>query len=450
MERTLGDHPRALVARNNIANCMQHMGRDDAARELRMRAIQDGERLLGHNHPIVLSMYGSDALLKQRLQRPTEAMALYQCILGRLEEGVVVPAPTPPAPHASPASAPPPLSHQVLGGSQEDQQEQVHERERLWSDSLMGLAQCLITLGRPTEALPLLERAAALASHHWGMSHSSTLRARTALGWCLMRLNTRLEEALGHFQHGMAAGEGVWGKQHPEYFTARDNVAQCLQRLGRDAEALPLFQQSLQQVQQHYSEGSPPVLSALSNLATCMLGAGQAQDAEALFHKVLQAVQHAVPACQQGPTSQATAPAQGQITGINSSSNNNNSSSSKPTDVPPQAAESRMQSIAFVATNGLARCKAASGQAAEGLVLAHQNLASSEASLGPNSPIMLASLEAVAACLAALGRKADAVSMLQRAHTGWLAADDPVRADKVQRQLVAIQATVVGTTTPTN
>ncbi|MFI6128479.1 tetratricopeptide repeat protein [Micromonospora sp. NPDC051141] len=120
---------------------------------------------------------------------------------------------------------------------------------------LDNLAQTLVDLGRPAEALPLQQRALAISEAALPEGHPSVALRLDNLAYTLGRLG-RAAEALPLRQRALAISEAALPEGHPDVALRLDNLAYTLGRLGRAAEALPLRQRAAEMRQTNGSKAS--------------------------------------------------------------------------------------------------------------------------------------------------------------------------------------------------
>jgi tetratricopeptide (TPR) repeat protein len=87
IDERFADRPDIAVdIRNTLAESLQARFRTEAAGQQYERAAQDGERLFGrHDHRVLMALNGLAAVRKDQ-SRMSEAVAIYEDILGRIEE----------------------------------------------------------------------------------------------------------------------------------------------------------------------------------------------------------------------------------------------------------------------------------------------------------------------------------------------------------------------------
>jgi len=121
---------------------------------------------------------------------------------------------------------------------------QVDKAGSIGAPVLVDLAQALIALERPSEAIPHLERALALSEQNQGADHPETARVRLLLA-------------------------GAW------------------EATNQDERALGMFERVIADVRHHLGQGHPLLTEALSWLALCRLKCGAVQEAEKLLRQAV-------------------------------------------------------------------------------------------------------------------------------------------------------------------
>lgn len=131
------------------------------------------------------------------------------------------------------------------------------------AESHSNAAQVLIRLGRPTDALPLLERAVALNEGRWAYRFNLA-RCRGLLGdWI-----------------GAASDYGAAADLFPDDYATLFNHAQALHRAGREAEAVARYKEAI--------KAKPDDPSFHLALGISEEARGQAADAAAAYRRFLE------------------------------------------------------------------------------------------------------------------------------------------------------------------
>jgi hypothetical protein len=113
------------------------------------------------------------------------------------------------------------------------------------------------------------------------------------LSWLCDRTATYLQEqaqpsvALPLFERALAIAEAVYGPEHPVVSTGLNNLALALRDLGRAGEALPLFRRALAIAEAVYGPEHPVVSTRLNNLAGALRALGRAGEALPLLERAL-------------------------------------------------------------------------------------------------------------------------------------------------------------------
>jgi tetratricopeptide (TPR) repeat protein len=234
---------------------------------------------------------------------------------------------------------------------------------------LTSVALCLWNLGRPAEAVPLLERALTIAQSAADPDAADIANRMDNLGRILSDLN-RSAEAVALHQQALAMAEAALGTAHPDLAVHLENLAIGLSNLGRAAEALPLQQRALAISEATLGPDHPDIAIRLTNLAVILGRLKRVSEAVPLEERALAISEAAL-----GP------------------------------DHPDVAAR----------LDNLAVSLAVLDRDAEAVVLQQRALAISEAALGPDHPDVALRLNNLAVSLAGLGRNAEALPLAERA-----------------------------------
>ena len=98
--------------------------------------------------------------------------------------------------------------------------------------------------GKPAEAVPIAERAVAVARERHGEEHAEF---GSALGWLaiIYQGQGRFAEAEPLHKRSLAIREKAWGPNHPNVGAALHNLAMLYREQGRYADAEPLMRRGL-------------------------------------------------------------------------------------------------------------------------------------------------------------------------------------------------------------
>ncbi len=145
-------------------------------------------------------------------------------------------------------------------------------------------ATSLYRMGRPLDALPLLESNLSDRVSNLGPDHGDTQTSRNNLATCLQELG-QFEVALPHFEAIFLHREATLGQRRLRTLDSRNNWAGCLLSAGRAEDALPHFQEVLEG--RSMGLGPKHLDTAISshNLAGCLTTMNRADEALPLFER---------------------------------------------------------------------------------------------------------------------------------------------------------------------
>jgi len=222
--------------------------------------------------------------------------------------------------------------------------------------------------GKFAEAVPIAERAVALARERHGEEHAEL---GSALGWLAIvyQGQGRYGEAESLHKRSLAIREKAWGPDHPNVGAALHNLAVLYREQGRHADAEPLLRRSLAIAEKEPGPEHPVVGTALNQLAGVLRAQRRYAEAEPLYRRSIAISEKAL--------------------GRDHPSGGN-------------------------ALNGLAELYRAQGRHAEAEPLLRRNLGIFEKALGPEHPDVGAALTNLAGLHLAQGRYAEAEPVLRR------------------------------------
>ena len=144
----------------------------------------------------------------------------------------------------------------------------------------------LLDQGRYAEALPIAERALALARVAHGEEHTAVGQSLNSLA-VVYHSQGRTAEAASFYKRSLAIYERALGPGHPSVGTMLNNLAGIHHKQGRYGEAEPLYKRSLAIAEKTLGPKHPNVVKTLNNLAGLYQAQGRYADAEPLFKRSL-------------------------------------------------------------------------------------------------------------------------------------------------------------------
>jgi tetratricopeptide (TPR) repeat protein len=145
----------------------------------------------------------------------------------------------------------------------------------------------LIELGNGApQAIAVGEPLAADLERVMGPDHLDTLNARNSLAaaYCDAGLAA---EAIPLFERTMDSRERLLGPEHPDTLVSQNNLAAAYQDAGRAAEAVLLFERTLAVRERVLGRNHPVTLNSVGNLAGAYRDAGRTAEAIVLFERTL-------------------------------------------------------------------------------------------------------------------------------------------------------------------
>ena len=141
-------------------------------------------------------------------------------------------------------------------------------------------------LGMPHLAIALTDSVTRVGDT-LGPDHPSTLTARNNLAGAYQTAG-RLDEAIPLYEQNLEDRTRILGPHHPRTLTARNNLAGAYQAAGRLNEAIPLYQQNLKDRTRILSPHHPDTLNSRNNLANAYHDAGRLNEAIPLHEQTLE------------------------------------------------------------------------------------------------------------------------------------------------------------------
>ena len=141
-------------------------------------------------------------------------------------------------------------------------------------------------LGMPHLAIALTDSVTRVGDT-LGPDHPSTLTARNNLAGAYQTAG-RLDEAIPLYEQNLEDRTRILGPHHPDTLTARNNLAYAYHDAGRLNEAIPLHEQNLEDRTRILGPHHPDTLTARNNLAGAYQAAGRLNEAIPLYQQNLE------------------------------------------------------------------------------------------------------------------------------------------------------------------
>ena len=151
-------------------------------------------------------------------------------------------------------------------------------------DALNAKVEELHKVGKYTEAVPIAQRAVALAEEQ--SDHSAVARSLEKLA-VLYHRQGRHTEAEPLYRRALAIREMAGGLDHPDVGTTLNGLAVVVHSLGRYEEAEPLLKRALAIYEKELGPGHPDVATTLNNLAVLYAVGARYVDAELSYKRSL-------------------------------------------------------------------------------------------------------------------------------------------------------------------
>jgi len=152
--------------------------------------------------------------------------------------------------------------------------------------SLNNLALLYKSMGRYSEAEPLYTRSLQIKEQQLGADHPATATSLNNLAGLYESMG-RYSEAEPLYTRSLHIDQQVYGTDHPEVATDLNNLAGLYKSMGRYSEAEPLYTRSLQICEQQLGADHPDTAASLNNLAGLYKSMGRYSEAEPLYTRSL-------------------------------------------------------------------------------------------------------------------------------------------------------------------
>jgi tetratricopeptide (TPR) repeat protein len=301
-ERVLGPgHPDTGIAFDRLAAASLAAGRGTEAVSLYQRILGARASALGPDHHRTLAARAGLGKALLSAGRSAEAITMLEGVLAACEHGggglddldiLVV--------QDRLASA-----YQVAGRYQDAirlGQRTLAERERRQGadhpDTMStrgNLASTCLSAGKLKNAIEHGRRTLADRERVLGPDHPDTISMISTLASAYHSAR-RLRDALPLYERALSDRQRVQGPDHPDTLGARGNLASAYHSAGRIASALELYEQSRADCQRVLGAHHPDTLAARANLAHAYYAVGRVAEARTLLDDTLAQCERVLPA----------------------------------------------------------------------------------------------------------------------------------------------------------
>jgi CHAT domain-containing protein/Tfp pilus assembly protein PilF len=299
--------------------------------------------------------------------------------------------------------------------------------------SLQDRARALTSAGKYADAIPLIQRALAIAEKISGPDDLNVAFLLDDLAG-VYEEQGRYTDAEPLYRRSLSIREKVLGPDDPDLAVGLNNLANLCLYQGRHAEAEPLLKRSLAIRQKVLGPEHPDVAAALSNLASLYYDQGRYADAEPLYKRSL-AIQE-----------KARNDFNGAVTLVNLADLYEDEG--RYADAEPllkrslalyEKTRGRDHPDVAIALNNLANFYQLTGRFTDSEQLARRALSITEKTLGPDHPRVAVSLNSLALLYWKRGRYAEAEPLYRRSlaiREKVLGPDHPYVADSLNNLAV--------------
>ena len=245
------DHPRTLIARNNLALAHQEAGHVSTAIDMYQALLPDLARapVLGPDHPDTLTTRNNLAGAHQEAGHVSTAIDMYEGLL-------------------------PDMAH-VLGPDHPD---------TLTVRNNLALAHR--DAGSLQKAIDMYEAVLADRTRVLGPDHPDTLTVRNNLAGAHQEAG-HVSTAIAMYQTLLPDLASVLGPDHPHTLTTRNNLAGAHQEAGNLPKAIAMYQTLLPDLASVLGPDHPHTLATRGSLATAHRQAGNVSTAIAMYEALL-------------------------------------------------------------------------------------------------------------------------------------------------------------------
>ncbi|KAF4621815.1 hypothetical protein D9613_012181 [Agrocybe pediades] len=249
--QALGENMNTLYSMHELAGCLQNQGKLAEAEEMYSKVIALETKILGDDHPSILTSRHNLGSLYADQSQWEKAKAI---ILPVVE-----------------------ACTRVFGEENINTLSSMHE-----------LARCLQNQGKLAEAEEMYSKVIALRTKILGDDHPSTLTSRHNLG-SLYATKDQWEEAKAIILPVVEANTRLFGEENINTLSSMHELARCLRNLGKLAEAEEMFSKVIALRTRILADDHPSTLTSRHNLGTLYADKGQWEEAEVIILAVVEA-----------------------------------------------------------------------------------------------------------------------------------------------------------------
>ena len=274
-EKVLGaEHPSVLTTRNNLAAAIHRQGKHAEAEAMYREVLPMEEKVLGAEHPNVLSTRNNLALAINNQGKYAKAEAMYREVLRMLERVLS-------AEHPSVLTTRNNLAAAIHRQGKHAEAEAMYREVLPMEEKVLGaehpdvlttrrdLASAINSQGKCAEAEVLLRELLPVQEKVLGAGHPEVLTTRNNLAGAIDDQG-KYANAEAVWRRLLPLQEKILGAEHPYVLTTRNNLAGTIHRQGKHAEAEALWRELLPLMVRVMGEEHPRTRTIRNNLATAI------------------------------------------------------------------------------------------------------------------------------------------------------------------------------------
>ena len=285
------DHPRTLIARNNLALTHQDAGSLQKALDMHQALLADCTRVFGPNHPHTLTARSNLATAYQEAGNLSTAIDMHQALLADRTRVL-----GPDHPYTLT------VRNNLAGAYQEagNLSRAIDMNQALLADCtrILGpdhprtltvhsnLAYVHRQAGHVSTSIDIFEDLLPDMTRLLGPDHPRTLTVRNNLANAHQAAGN-LPKAIDMLQAVLADCTRVLGPDHPRTLTARNSLADAYRQAGHVFTAIDMFEDLLPDMTRLLGPDHPHTLTVRNNLANAHYAAGDLQKAIAMHQALL-------------------------------------------------------------------------------------------------------------------------------------------------------------------
>ncbi|XP_065653167.1 uncharacterized protein LOC136080451 [Hydra vulgaris] len=269
------NHLSTMATKNNIANCLSEMEKYNDALEIYYSVDKMQTEILGINHQSTMETKNNIAICLREMGKYDEALEIYHSV-DKIQTEILG------ITHSSTMATKNNIANCLNDIRKYKEALEIYYFVDKIQTEILGIthqstmktknniALCLSEMGKYNEALEVFDSFDKIQTEILGIKHPSTMETKSNIALCLCNKGA-YNEALEIYKFVDNTKTEILGITHPSTMTTKNNMASCLYKMEKYNEALKIYY-SVDKIQiEILGIKHPSTIGTRNNIASCLL-----------------------------------------------------------------------------------------------------------------------------------------------------------------------------------